>query len=96
MAYGTVSGGTLTQVFVSGVVSSIAKAATGRFTVNRSAAPGATEWVPMSICGPGSAALVANFDPSTQTTTAGEARFVNLGNALTDPASFMVLVFDKV
>lgn len=96
MAHGTISGGTLTQVFVSGVVTSISRTATGRIAVNRSAAATATGWFPLGFNAGLTPALFSGAYMDVQTTTAGEARFTNLAGAAGDPTFFMILVFDRV
>lgn len=96
MAYGTISGAVLTQVFVSGVVTSIARAGLGRVTVNRSAAASATGWFPVGINAGSGAASFPSGDLASQTTTSGEARFTYITGSAGDPTAFMIIVFDRV
>jgi hypothetical protein len=96
MAYGIISSGTLTEVFVSGVITSVTRASTGVITVNRTAASGATDWLPAGFSG-SATSLTASALPPGQTTTAGSVYFKRSDTATaTDPTFFNIIVFDKV
>ena len=96
MAYCIISSGNLTEVFVSGVITSVTRSSPGVVVVNRTAAAGATDWTPAPFSG-SATSLTASIFPPGQTTTAGTLYFKNstTGTA-TDPTFFMVVVFDRV
>lgn len=96
MAYGTVSGGSLTTQWVSGVISGVTRTNTGRYAVARSAASAAGDWTLNATTGSNSTTLNVETTPGTQTTTAGELRFTNTSGTLTDPGYFTVIVYDRV
>jgi hypothetical protein len=96
MARCTVSGAVLTVSWTSGVITGVTRTNTGRYTVARSAATDAYDWTLDATTGSNSTILQVEATPGAQTTTAGELRFYNSSNALTEPSWFTVIVYDRV
>ena len=95
MAYGTVSGGVLTTVFTSGVITGLSLSG-GTVLITRTAASGATDWTPIGINADASA-RVFNSEASTQTTTAGGVTIrATVTGAAVSPVAFFIIVFDRV
>ena len=96
MARCTVSGAVLTVSWTSGVITGVTRTNTGRYAVARSAATDAYDWTLDATTGSNSTILQVEATPGAQTTTAGELRFYNSSNALTEPSWFTVIVYDRV
>lgn len=96
MARCTVSGGVLSVGWTSGVITGVTRTNTGRYAVARTAATDAYDWTYDATTGANTVVLQVETTVGTQTTTAGELRFYNSSNALTDPIYFTAIVYDRV
>lgn len=95
-AYCTISGGTLTQVWVSGDISGVTRLGTGSFEITRATAAGAaTDHYPAPVLNTGGAVQSVYLSPGTSTTTTVRFFVLSSGGAAADPTAFYVSLVAK-
>lgn len=95
-AYCTISGGVLTQVWVSGDISGVTRLGTGAYEITRStAAAAATDHFPDPVLNTGGAIQTVYLSPATSTTTTVRFFTINSSGSAVDTTAFYVSLIAK-